>query len=305
MVAAIPAAGIGRGLLDNESMRRDPTNDEVARILEEVAELLEVQGASVHRVRAWRAGADALRGLSQPVADVFRGEGRAGLEAIPHIGVRLSKVIIEVLRTARAEALERLRGEISPVEVLASLPGVGEVLAERIHHDLGIQTLEQLEVAAHDGRLAQVPGFGERRVAAIRDVLAARLTRRIRGRARTTSPRAHPPEVAMLLEEDRRYRDEAAAGRLKTIAPRRFNPDGRAWLPIRHEERGSWSFTVLYSNTALAHQLHKTHDWVVIYWESDFGSGRATVVTEWRGRMAGRRVVRGREPECEEHYGLG
>ncbi|MEX1361853.1 MAG: helix-hairpin-helix domain-containing protein [Nannocystaceae bacterium] len=286
-------------------MRPDPDNTQIGRIFDEVADLLEVQEASPHRIRAWRAGAEAVRRHSVPLADVFRGQGRAGLEAIPHIGVRLSAVIIEVLRTGRARVLERLRGEVGPVEVLESLPGVGEVLAERIHHELGIDTLEQLEVAAHDGRLEALPGFGPGRVRAIRELLAARLSTKARRRGRSGARRrVRPPEVARLLEVDRRYRDAAAAGRLPTIAPRRFNPEGRAWLPILHEERDPWSFTALYSNTALAHQLHKTDDWVVIYWESDFGAGRSTVVTEWRGPASGRRVVRGRETECLEHYGL-
>lgn len=285
-------------------MAEDPTNIEIALVFDEIADLLEVQDASPHRVRAWRAGAEAVRNHPEAIADVFRGEGRAGLEAIPHIGARLSKVIIEVLRTRRCGALERLRGEVSAVEVIASLPGVGEVLAERVHHDLGIDTLEQLEVAAHDGRLDQVPGFGEGRVRAIREVLQARLSQKARRRTGSSRRNAHPPSVAQVLEIDRRYRDAARAGTLRRIAPRRFNPEGEAWLPIMHEEREQWSYTALFSNTALAHQLHKTGDWVVIYWESDFGSGQSTVVTEWRGPTAGRRVVRGREAECAEHYGL-
>ncbi|MCA9712236.1 MAG: DNA-binding protein, partial [Myxococcales bacterium] len=262
---------------------------------------LEVQEASPHRVRAWRAGASAVRTHPRPLADVFRGAGRAGLEAIDHIGIRLSKVIIEILRRGRSEALDRLRGEVGPTEVLSSVPGIGEVLAERIHHELGVDTLEQLEAAAHDGRLEALEGFGPRRVRAIQELLAARLSRAARRRA-SSRPHARPPDVALLLEEDRRYRDAARADRLRRIAPRRFNPSGEAWLPILHEDRGPWSFTVLFSNTALAHQLHKTHDWVVIYWESDHGSGRATVVTEWRGADAGRRVVRGREAECAQWW---
>lgn len=48
-------------------------------------------------------------------------------------------------------------------------------------------------------------------------------------------------------------------------APRRFNPKGKAWLPILHTQRGPWHFTALYSNTARAHDLKKTGDWVVLY----------------------------------------
>jgi hypothetical protein len=61
--------------------------------------------------------------------------------------------------------------------------------------------------------------------------------------------------------------------------------------------------TALFSNTALAHELGRTHDWVVIYFGRDGGpEHQRTVVTETRGPLEGRRVVRGREGECREHY---
>ena len=70
-----------------------------------------------------------------------------------------------------------------------------------------------------------------------------------------------------------------------------------------HTERGLWHFTVLYSNTALAHQLGRHRDWVVIYFHTNsYAEGQRTVVTETKGSLRGRRVVRGRETECEEYY---
>ena len=82
------------------------------------------------------------------------------------------------------------------------------------------------------------------------------------------------------------------------IAPRRFNPSGAAWLPILHTERDPWRFTALYSNTARAHELGRTRDWVVIYFhQDDEVEGQRTVVTETLGPLAGHRVVRGREGE--------
>jgi hypothetical protein len=86
------------------------------------------------------------------------------------------------------------------------------------------------------------------------------------------------------------------------LTPRRFNPEGRAWLPVLHTEREGWSFHVLFSNTARAHQLGMTHDWVVIFWERDGDENQCTVVTEPRGPLRGRRVVRGREGECARLY---
>jgi hypothetical protein len=111
------------------------------------------------------------------------------------------------------------------------------------------------------------------------------------------------PPVAMLLDVDREYLERAAAGDLATIAPRRFNPSGEAWLPVLHAVRGAWHFTVLFSNTAQAHQLGRTRDWVVVYfYDDEHTEGQHTVVTETHGALIGRRVVRGREAECRAHY---
>ena len=150
-------------------------------------------------------------------------------------------------------------------------------------------------MAAHDGRLEALRGIGPRRAAAIRASLATLLGR--------TRPRRDPdgpaPPVTTLLAVDAEYRRAAADGSLPTIAPRRFNPEHEAWLPILHTERDGWHFTALFSNTAKAHELGRTRDWVVIYfYDGDHREGQHTVVTETHGPFAGRRVVRGREGEC-------
>ena len=99
------------------------------------------------------------------------------------------------------------------------------------------------------------------------------------------------------LSVDAEYRRRAEAGELRTISPRRFNPDGRARLPVLHTDRGGWSFNALFSNTARAHELNRTRDWLLIYWERDGHEDPCRGVTERRGPLAGRRVVRGYERE--------
>ena len=122
-------------------------------------------------------------------------------------------------------------------------------------------------------------------------------------RMEITQNKHHEPPVTAILDVDREYREKAEAGRLPRIAPRRFNPANEAWLPVLHTERGRWQFTVFYSNTALAHQLHRNRNWVVIYFHTDsYAEGQRTVVTETQGAIRGKRVVRGRERECEEYY---
>ncbi len=272
------------------------TNVRIAAIFDEVAARLEQQEASPHRVRAWRDAAQAIREHDRELADVFRDHGRIGLEAIPRIGSRLASVVIELVRSGHCTALDRLRGEGG--KAIERVPGIGHELAARIHDQLGIETLEELEAAAHDGRLASVPGFGPRRVAAVRDVLATRLAR-----SRPVQPARVRPPIELLLAIDREYRAKAEAGELRTIAPHRFNPEHEAWLPVMHVERDGWSVTALYSNTARAHELGRTRDWVIVYYHRrDEPEGQATIVTEYRGSLRGERVVRGREHECGGYY---
>ena len=102
-------------------------------------------------------------------------------------------------------------------------------------------------------------------------------------------------EVATLLDIDREYRECGANGELPVIAPHRFNPSDERWLPILHTTRGDRHYTALFSNTATAHRMHRTHDWVVIYRDGAGAEQQFTVVTEFKGPLARRRVVRGRE----------
>lgn len=275
-----------------------PENLHIASMLREVAELLQAQGADPFRVGAYRRGAETLEGLSRSVAEILRRRGPEALTELSHIGSGLAGAIREILQRGRWGLLERLRGEVEPEELFQTVPGIGPELARRLHEELHVDTLEALEVAAHDGRLERIPGIGPKRAAGIRASLASMLGRR----PRRSIDSAAPP-VEMLLSVDREYRRAAAAGHLPTIAPRRFNPDGRAWLPILHTERDGWHFTALFSNTARAHRLGKTDDWVVLYfYDDDHLEGQATVVTESRGGLEGERVVRGREPESARFY---
>lgn len=276
-----------------------PTNRGIADRLDEVATLLDEQGANHFRIRAYRDGATIIRDLDEPVTTVLEERGLRGLEVLPGIGEALAAGIEVLVRTGRLPLLDRLRGEGDPVALLASVPGVGPILATRLHDELGIESLEELEAAAHDGRLRQLPGFGAARVAGIRDALAGRLARR-----RYPSARGPRPSVDELLEIDAEYRRRAAAGTLPRIAPRRFNPSRAAWLPVLHAARGPRQYTALFSNTARAHQLRRTDDWVVIYHDGTGAEGQCTVVTARDSYLRGHRVVRGREGECAAHYGI-
>ncbi|WP_284614760.1 helix-hairpin-helix domain-containing protein [Aquabacterium humicola] len=293
-------------------------NARIAEALREAATLLAAQRANPFRVGAYREAARTVDAQRDGVRATFDRGGRAALDALPAIGPGIAGAIAEMLVTGRWRQLERWRGETDAAHLFQVVPGIGAELSERIHDELHIDTLEALEAAAFDGRLAAVRGIGPRRARAIGAVLAQMLDRGPpraapqasapgRGDAASTSSapstdRAVPP-VDLLLELDAEYRAQAAAGRLPTIAPRRFNPRGEAWLPVWHVERDGWHFTLLFSNTARAHELHRERDWVVIYFHgADHFERQHTIVTETRGSLEGLRVVRGRELECRDRY---
>jgi predicted flap endonuclease-1-like 5' DNA nuclease len=275
-------------------------NVEIARRLDEVAELLTEQAANPFRIQAYRHAADTIRKLPRSLPEIVHQEGLEGLRELPGIGDSLARSIHTLVTTGRLPMLERLRGEVDAVALLASVPGIGKVLARRLHHDLGIDTLEDLEMSAYNGRLANLAGVGPKRLAGIIDSLAARLGR-VRGRSPAALAADEPP-IGELLDVDGEYRDKAAAGALPIIAPRRFNPTGEAWLPVWHTQRGERHYTALFSNTARAHRLGMTHDWVVLYYDGGRGEGQCTVITSQRGRLKGKRIVRGREAECGLYY---
>jgi hypothetical protein len=296
-------------LQDHVEGRVPRENQQVARCFDEVATLLEEQGANPYRVASYRRAAAMLRGLSRPIGDVLRKGGLPALDALPTIGDTLARAIQRILVSGHLPMLDRLRGTSDPERVLVSVPGVGRVTARHLH-ELGVETLEDLETAASDGRLQALAGIGPKRLAGIRDSLAQRL-----GRVRNQSkdPRTLPargargpaePDVAELLDVDREYRERAAAGELRRIAPRRFNPAHRSWLPILHTQRGTRHYTALFSNTAHAHQAGKTGDWVVLYADGDGHERQHTVITAEHGTLRGRRIVRGREDDCARLYGI-
>lgn len=280
-----------------------PENQDIAQRLREGADLLEAQRANPYRVGAYRRAADTVAALDRDLRAVFDAQGLDGLDALPHVGPSIAAAIAEMLVTGGWSQLDRLRGTIDAARLFQTIPGVGAELAQRLHDGLGVDTMEALEAACHEGRLAGIPGVGPRRAAAIRDSLTAMLDRSRRRRRGPAAAGGPEPPVGLLLEIDRRYREEAAAGRLATIAPRRFNPEGKAWLPVLHATQDDWHFTALYSNTARAHELDRVFDWVVIYFHHDAQAElQRTVVTETHGGLQSRRVVRGREDECRDWY---
>ncbi len=276
------------------------SNSEVAQMLDEIAGLLQLRGDNPYRVAAYRRASLSIRRSTQSLAGIFERDGLPGLEQMPGIGTSLARKIGDMLRNGESKALERLRRRHAREDILVTLPTVGKKLAERIRSSLGADSLEEVLAAAEDGRLRRVEGLGRKRVEAIRDSLLVRLGDKARRQRHL--PGNSACSVELLLEIDREYRDQAAGNRLPKAAPRRFNPTGAAWLPILRVERHGRHFTAHFANTANSHRFGHVHDWVVIRSDDKSAFGVWTVVTAARGECRGKRVVKGRERECQDYY---
>ena len=134
-------------------------NFEIARSLKELGTLLEIQGANPFRVRAYRNAVQTIGGLTRSLASMV--EAGEDLTALPDIGKNVAQHIEELLETGRLERLEEVAQEI-PRELvtLVQLDGVGPKKAKKLWEDLGVVTVDDLESAVQDGRVAKLEGFG-------------------------------------------------------------------------------------------------------------------------------------------------
>jgi DNA polymerase (family 10) len=149
-------------------------NAEIAAVLNEIADLLDIQGANPFRIRAYRNAARTVSELGRSVLAMV--DKKADLDALPGIGPDLAGKIVEIATTGSCALLERLRQELPQgVTELLKVPGLGPRRVRALYHDLGVQTLEQLHRAAQDGRVQAVAGFGAKTQQAIVEATAARL----------------------------------------------------------------------------------------------------------------------------------
>jgi len=136
-------------------------NPDIARIFSDVADLLEIQGAVVFRIRAYRNAARIVETLPAPAESILRDKGEAGLTELPGIGKDLAAKIREIAETGKLRLLEDLKRQLPEGLVqMMHLPGVGPKRAKLLFDTLEIDTLDELERSARDGRLQGVKGFG-------------------------------------------------------------------------------------------------------------------------------------------------
>lgn len=134
-------------------------NPEIARILEEVADILEIQNANPFRIRAYRNATRTVETLTVPLRKWVQ-ENRP-LTDLPGIGKEMANHIREMVETGTLGFRDELLAEVprSLIELMR-LPGLGPKKAKKVHDELKISSVEELEAAAREGRIANLPGFG-------------------------------------------------------------------------------------------------------------------------------------------------
>ena len=154
-------------------------NQQLAETMTLIGDLLEIKGEVIYKTLAYRKAAESIAGLSEDVNDKWK-QGR--LREIPGVGEAIATKIDELLRTGRLEYLEQLKKEVPPsLAEWMRVPGLGPKKIAMIHQTLRVTTLPELEAAARDGKLRELPGMGSKSEAAILAGIAtlARRSRRI------------------------------------------------------------------------------------------------------------------------------
>ena len=151
-------------------------NADIAAIFSEIADLLEIESANPFRIRAYRNAARVVGDLGVDIrAYLRRDEGPAKL---PGIGQDLAGKIREIVDTGHSAFLDGLRREVPPaVSELLHVPNLGPKRVRVLWQELGVESVEQLYRAACDGRIREVPGFGEKSAEKIRQAVEAHLSK--------------------------------------------------------------------------------------------------------------------------------
>lgn len=184
-------------------------NADVAAVFEEIADLLEIEGANPFRIRAYRNAARTLRDLPREVA-AMHDEGE-DLTELPGIGEDLAGKIEEIIKTGTAAALEEHRKKVpKTLTELLRIPGIGPKRVKALYHDLGIRTLDQLQKAAQDGLVKSLHGFGDKTERYILNQLKERAGEEKRFQLAVAAPYAQA--LLAYLRESPKVKQVVAAG---------------------------------------------------------------------------------------------
>ncbi|EPB99986.1 hypothetical protein L861_08470 [Litchfieldella anticariensis FP35 = DSM 16096] len=136
-------------------------NRDIAGQFDEVADLLEIQGANTFRVRAYRNAARTLRDLPHSIIDMV--EAGEKLTELPGIGKDLASKIETIVKTGKFPQLDKLKKKVpAGLTEIKGIAGLGPKRVEKLYEALGVEDLKGLKKAAEDGRVRELSGFGRK-----------------------------------------------------------------------------------------------------------------------------------------------
>lgn len=166
-------------------------NADIAKVFEEIADLLEIQGENPFRIRAYRNASRLVEGLGVSIGEMI--EKGEDLTELPGIGKDLAGKIREVVDTGTCEALEKLRKQLPPtLTTLLRIPGLGPKRVQTLYRELDIGTPEQLYAAAREGKIRALPHFGEKIETTILQAMEKHVEKEIRFKLATAAQYAEP-----------------------------------------------------------------------------------------------------------------
>jgi DNA polymerase (family 10) len=137
-------------------------NPEIARVFEEIADILEIQGENPFRIRSYRNAALVIEGLAVSLKNILA-EDEKKLETIPGIGTSIREKVVEMLTTGKCKFHDELLKKLPPGLLdLLKVTGVGPKKVALIYNKVGVSTVEELEKAAKAHKLCELPGMGEK-----------------------------------------------------------------------------------------------------------------------------------------------
>jgi DNA polymerase (family 10) len=146
-------------------------NRQLADTFTLIADLLEIKGEIIYKTLAYRKAAESLTSLGRDASEYWK-EGK--LKDIPGVGKAIAEKIDELLSTGKLEFLEKLKAEVPPgLAEWLPVPGMGPKKIALIWKELGITELSELEKAAKDGKLRDLPGMGAKSEAQIIEGIAS------------------------------------------------------------------------------------------------------------------------------------
>ena len=138
-------------------------NAEIAKFFDEMADLLEIQGANSFRVRAYRNASRSIESSSDSIETLAEQGGAKSLTEIPGIGDDLAKKIVAIVETGELSQLNDLRKQVPAVALkILRIPGLGPKKVALLIQELQINSLDMLRAAAEAGKIAAIKGFGKK-----------------------------------------------------------------------------------------------------------------------------------------------